>query len=301
MIALLALAAAAAAQPQTVLTIDPRHRLVEGVASDGQTIWVSSILDRQILACRTACRTIATLPAPLHPFAIAWDASRKRLWVAADCPPGVAAIKPCERGALIALDTRGRIQTRIAPVAGAFHPGDVSATDGHVFVSDSQNGLVFRLLQTGRAIMAVNLPGDGKSGQGTALTPDGNSLVVADYSKGVGEVDLETFKTIPLPRQDGKPLRGIDGLTRCVSTYFGIYNGTAPGRLVSFTLGKDQLTLDEPVPGLSLPDPTQIAYDGKRLLVVADSGWATVDKPDFKRTSGTPILAIPLSDDCKPL
>lgn len=301
MIALLALAAAAAAQPQTVLTIDPRHRLVEGVASDGQTIWVSSILDRQILACRTACRTIATLPAPLHPFAIAWDASRKRLWVAADCPPGVAAIKPCERGALIALDTRGRIQTRIAPVAGAFHPGDVSATDGHVFVSDSQNGLVFRLLPTGRAIMAVNLPGDGKSGQGTAPTPDGNSLVVADYSKGVGEVDLETFKTIPLPRQDGKPLRGIDGLTRCGSTYFGIYNGTAPGRLVSFTLGKDQLTLDEPVPGLSLPDPTQIAYDGKRLLVVADSGWATVDKPDFKRTSGTPILAIPLSDDCKPL
>lgn len=301
MIALLALAAAAAAQPQIVLTIDPRHRLVEGVASDGQTIWVSSILDRQILACRTACRTIATLPAPLHPFAIAWDASRKRLWVAADCPPGVAAIKPCERGALIALDSRGRIQTRIAPVAGAFHPGDVSATDGHVFVSDSQNGLVFRLLPTGRAIMAVNLPGDGKSGQGTALTPDGNSLVVADYSKGVGEVDLETFKAIPLPRQDGKPLRGIDGLTRCGSTYFGIYNGTAPGRLVSFTLGKDQLTLDEPVPGLSLPDPTQIAYDGKRLLVVADSGWATVDKPDFKRTSGTPILAISLSDDCKPL
>jgi sugar lactone lactonase YvrE len=299
-IALLALVAAAA-QPQTVLTIDPRHRLVEGVASDGQTIWVSSILDRQILACRTACRTIATLPAPLHPFAIAWDASRKRLWVAADCPPGVAAIKPCERGALIALDSRGRIQTRIAPVAGAFHPGDVSATDGHVFVSDSQNGLVFRLLPTGRAIMAVNLPGDGKSGQGTAPTPDGNSLIVADYSKGVGEVDLETFKTIPLPRQDGKPLRGIDGLTRCGSTYFGIYNGTAPGRLVSFTLGKDQLTLDEPVPGLSLPDPTQIAYDGKRLLVVADSGWATVDKPDFKRTTGTPILAIPLSDDCKPL
>ena len=91
MIGLVALAAAAAvAQPQTVLTIDPRHRLVEGVASDGKTIWVSSILDRQILACKTTCRTLATLPAPLHPFAIAWDPRRKRLWVAADCPPGVS-------------------------------------------------------------------------------------------------------------------------------------------------------------------------------------------------------------------
>ena len=85
------------------------------MASDGRTIWVSSILDRQILACRKRCKTLATLPAPLHPFAIAWDATRKRLWVAADCPSGVAAITPCDRGALIGLDTSGRIRTRIAP------------------------------------------------------------------------------------------------------------------------------------------------------------------------------------------
>ena len=84
MIGLLTMIVAVAAQPQTVLTVDPKHRLVEGVASDGTTIWVSSILDRQILACRTTCRTFATLPAGIHPFAIAWDGDRKRLWVAAD-------------------------------------------------------------------------------------------------------------------------------------------------------------------------------------------------------------------------
>ena len=66
MIGLALLAAAASVQPKVVLTIDPRHRLVEGVASDGKTIWVSSILDRQVLACRKTCRTFATLPAPLH-------------------------------------------------------------------------------------------------------------------------------------------------------------------------------------------------------------------------------------------
>jgi hypothetical protein len=299
-IGLVALIAATAAQPQTVLTIDPRHRLVEGVASDGGTIWVSSILDRQVLACRKTCRTLTALPAPLHPFAITWDKSRKRLWVGADCPPGVSAIKPCERGALIALDRRGRIQTRIAPGAGAFHPGDVSASDGQVFVSDSQNGLVFRLLPNGRAVMAVNLPGDGKSGQGTALTLDGKELIVADYSRGIGTVDLATFKTTLLPRQDGKPLRGIDGLLRCGSIYYGIYNGAAPGLLVSITRTDKGIEFDQPLGEVTLPDPTQVAFDGKRLLIVADSGWATLDKPDFKRTRGTPILAVPLGADCKP-
>ena len=300
MIGLLAMAAAAVAQPQTVLTIDPKHRLVEGVTSDGKTIWVSSILDRQVLACQATCRTLATLPEPLHPFAIAWDSLRERLWVAADCPPGVSAIKACDRGALLALDRQGRVQTRIAPYVGEFHPGDVSASRGQVFVSDSQNGMVFRLTKNERGMMAVVLPDTGKSAQGTALSANGSQLVVADYGQGIGVTGIDTFKRTLLPRQDGKPLRGIDGLVRCGSTYFGIYNGAAPGRLISFTLGEGKITIDEPLPDLKLPDPTQIAFDGDRLLIVADSGWATVDKPAFKRTAGTPILAVSLSSDCKP-
>jgi hypothetical protein len=299
-IALLALAAAAAAQPQTILTIDPRHRLVEGIASDGQTVWVSSVLDRQVLACRATCRTIATLPAPLHPFAIAWDATRRRLWVAADCPPGLAAIKPCERGALIAFSPGGRVVTRIATASGSFHPGDVSASPAGVFVSDSQNGAVYQLAKSGYSLTPVIAPGIGKSAQGTSVDAEGQKLVAADYSQGVAVVDFGSGTRTLLPRQDGKPLRGIDGMTRCGSTYFGIYNGATPARLVSFTLGDGQLTMDEPIPQLALPDPTQVAFDGKRLLVVADSGWATLDKPGFKRTVGTPIMAVPLNDECKP-
>jgi hypothetical protein len=301
MIGLLAMAAAAAAQPQTVLTIDPKHRLVEGVASDGTTIWVSSILDRQVLACRTTCRMLATLPAPLHPFAIAWDGTRKRLWVAADCPPGVTGITPCERGALLALSTSGRVMTRIAPAMGSFHPGDVSASAAGVFVSDSQNGAVYRLLPSGQALSALVLPGVGKSGQGTALDADGKQLMVADYSQGIGAVDLASGARTLLPRQDGKPLRGIDGLTRCGSTYYGIYNGAAPGLLVSITRTDKGIEFGQPLGEATLPDPTQIAYDGKRLLIVADSGWASVDKPDVPRTAGAPIIAVPLSSDCQPL
>ena len=294
------MAAAAATQPQTVLTIDPKHRSVEGIATDGSTIWVSSILDRQILACRASCRTLATLPKGLHPFAIAWDAQKRRLWVAADCPPGVAGIKACERGALIALNRAGRVETRIAPASGSFHPGDVSAAPGGVFVSDSQNGAVYRLASSGYSLAPVIAPAVGKSGQGSALDAEGRKLLVADYSQGVGTVDLETGARTILPRPDRKPLRGIDGLVRCGTTYFGIYNGSSPGTLVSIVPDENGLTFGQPLGETTLPDPTQLTYDGKRLLVVADSGWATLDKPGFVRTAGASVIAVPLSEDCTP-
>jgi hypothetical protein len=213
----------------------------------------------------------------------------------------VPFIKQCERGALIALDRRGKIRTRISPFVGTFHPGDVSASNGEVFVSDSQNGMVFRLVSNDHAIMAVVLPGVGKSAQGTALAPDGRQVVVSDYSQGIGIADFATFKRTLLPRLADKPLlRGVDGLARCGDTYFGIYNGSTPGRLLAIRISQDGADYSDLIEGLRLPDPTQIAFDGKRLLVVSDSGWEGAGD-EAPRASGAPILAIRLGKDCKPL
>jgi hypothetical protein len=290
--------ALAAAQPQPLLTIDPSHRIVEGVASDGKTIWVSSVLDRTILACTAKCRALARLPVGLHPFAIAWDKARGRLWVAADCPPKVPGIAECDRGALIGLDARGRVMTRTAPLSGSFHPGDVSVSAAGLFVSDSQNGAVYRL--AGQKLHPVVAPGVGKSAQGSAADAEGKALMVADYSQGISSIDLATGERRLLARQDGKPLRGVDGLARCGSTYFGIYNGSDPGALLAINQAGDGVRFDQPLGETTLRDPTQIAYDGKRLLIVTDSGWASIDKPDFRRTTGASVIAVPLADDCTP-
>ena len=295
---ILALFAAAALQPQTVLTVDPRHRLIEGVASDGKTIWLSSLIDRQILACRKSCKTLATLPPGLHPFAISWDSSRKRLWVAADCPPGVSFIKACERGAVMAFDAKGKVRTRIAPPLGTFHPGDVSASDGQVFVSDSQNGAVYRLTPSGTALMAIVAPGVGKSGQGSAFDQANNRLIVADYSQGITAIDLATGTRTLLPRDNDRPLRGIDGLMRCGGGFLGVYNGQSPGQLIAFTIEGGKLKLREAVEGHSMPDPTQLASDGTRLLVVPDAGWTPASKGETARAAGAPILAFPLAAVC---
>jgi hypothetical protein len=100
-----------------------------------------------------------------------------------------------------------------------------------------------------------------------------------------------------LLRRDGKPQLGIDGLVRCGSSYYGIYNGSSRGALMAISPRERDLGVVE----LSvLSDPTQLTYDGKRVLIVAHSGWANIDKPQSPRVSGAQILAVPLSKDCKP-
>ena len=292
---------ALAAEPVTVVTVDPKHRLVEGVATDGATIYVSSVLDRQILACAKSCRTIATLPEGLHPLGIAFDWGRKLLWIAADCPD-VAGIAKCERGALVAINRSGKIRGRFAPAKQPFHPGDVFASQSGIFVSDSQNGLVWALLPRRPALRAVNRPGDGKSAQGNALAPSGIELIVADYARGIGRIDLKTARTTWLPRQDGKPSVGIDGLVRCRDSYLGVYNGgAAPARVWHIRIRPGGIERTELLDGLTLTDPTQLAFDGKRLLLVSDSGWERIGKGEATRSSGAKILSIPLGKDCKPL
>jgi hypothetical protein len=73
-----------------------------------------------------------------------------------------------------------------------------------------------------------------------------------------------------------------------------------PGRIFAFRIGKEGVDYADLIEGLGLPDPTQIAFDGKRLLIVSDSGWEKAGKGE-PRTKGTPIIAIPLGKDCKPL
>jgi len=57
----------------------------------------------------------------------------------------------------------------------------------------------------------------------------------------------------------------------------------------------------QPAPGRGRGGAQADPWAGKkRLLIVADSGWASVDKPNAPRASGASIVAVPLSSDCRP-
>jgi hypothetical protein len=289
---LLALGAATGA-PQTLFTAPEEHRLVEGIATDGDLVWLSSVLDRTIMARTQGMMGRFIMPkGTLHPMGLAYDAKRKWLWVATDCPelPGIAK---CESGALVALDRQGRLKAKLSPAKG-FHPGDVSVGAGAVFVSDTLNGAVYSLLPDGRTFRTLIAPGVARSAQGTALTPDGKRLIVADYGRGIASVDLATGVRTLLPLPDGKPLRGVDGLVRVGDRYFTIYNGDSPGSLIAFRVKDVGIEAEVVHRGTPLTDPTQLATDGKRLLVVAHAGWPAVTKGDAAPREPAPIVAFDL-------
>ncbi|HXH00486.1 MAG TPA: hypothetical protein VNI79_08775 [Sphingomicrobium sp.] len=296
----LALSTGATAAPQltTVATVPASHRLVEGVASDGRTIWVSSVIDRTILACRTRCVPLARLPESITPLGMAWDGKRQLLWIAADCPP-LPGVAKCANGSLVALDRKGRLARRLAPIRTGFHPGDVSAAGGNVFVSDSLSGAVYRLDRPGTALTTFLAPGIGKSAQGSVLDAAGRRLILADYSRGVASIDLATGKRTLLPQADGSPLRGIDGIARCNDRYFTVFNAQPPGRLIAFTIKDERIVTQDIVSGPPLLDPTQLATDGKRLLIVANAGWEAASKPNSPPRQPAPIMALALSEHCK--
>lgn len=287
---LLALTAAADA-PEAVYSAPAQHRLVEGVATDGATIWLSSVLDRNILVRHAGAVTNIAMPAgTLHPLGMAWDARRKWLWVATDCPdlPGVAK---CDSGALVALDRKGRLKAKLSAGPG-FHPGDVSVAGGAVFVSDGLNGAVYRV--SGGTLDPLIAPGVARSAQGTALTADGKHLVVADYGRGIATIDLKTKMRTLLPMADGKPLRGLDGLVRVGADYYAIHNGSSPGSLIRFRISGAQIDVTVVQRGAPLADPTQLALDGSRLLVVADAGWPAASKPDQPPRGSNTVVAFRL-------
>ena len=281
----------AAAAPATLFTIPAEHRLVEGIASDGKTIWVSSVLDRTIIARAGNSAREVVLPRDVaNPLGMAWDASRGWLWIATDCLdlPGAAR---CESGALVALDRSGRVRVRFRPDQ-PLHSGDVSVGSGSVFVSDSRNGAVYRLRPGAKALETLVAPGIGKSAQGSALDPAGKRLIVADYSQGLFAIDLVTKQRTPL-LEEGKPLRGLDGLIRVGDAYAAIYNGGSPARLVRFRLDGDKV-VDGRAIEADLPDPTQLVARGGQLLIVADAGWEAAARPNAATRTPAPIVSVPL-------
>jgi hypothetical protein len=120
-------------------------------------------------------------------------------------------------------------------------------------------------------------PGTFRSPQTPALTPDDKRLLVPDYTRGIGVVDLQTKAVTLLPHPPELSLGGIDGLYLAGRTLLAVQNGTAPVRILQMPLDPtlsrilSAQTVEANWDGFGQPTHGVIA--GRDFYFIANSGW----------------------------
>jgi sugar lactone lactonase YvrE len=237
-------------------------------------------------------------------FALKFDATGRTLWASSSAVPEMRGFTAADkgRGFLAAYDlaTRKLRRTYALPADGRAHVlGDfILAADGAIFVTDSAAPVIWRLASAGDHLEKWLERADFKSLQGLALTADGRSLYVADYSRGLWRIDVATRAAVLLPAPAGTALRGLDGIYTAPGGLVAVQNGINPQRVVLISL-----TDRGPVDGVkallaghaAMSDLALGQIVNGRFHFIANSGWALFEDPKAAPAiRNVTILSTPL-------
>jgi|SRR5665213_8543 len=287
--------AAAAPCPCTnVFVGEAQPFIAEGIARDAATdrLFVASVATRRIVTIHDGRqRDFAQLPDDYSPLGIALSGGT--LWVtAAVVAQGSGHDGP---SALIALDQRDGHVRQVYPVTDASRHilNDLTfAPDGTVYASDAADGSLYRLEPGDQALTRLGGRALLKSAQGMAVSADGKSLLVADYSLGLVKLDLVSATLTPLQIPDGVNVKGLDGLARLPDgNFLASQNGTRAPHILRLALSPDWSKLlsaaviaqDDP----AVADPSLVIADQSGAYVVGVSQWAS-----FGKSQQTPTLPL---------
>jgi hypothetical protein len=147
-----------------------------------------------------------------------------------------------------------------------------------VCVTESAHGAVLRLRPGAKAFDRLDQPGDFVSPQTPALSPDGRTLFVPDYARGMATIELGTCPCAARWPANGAGVytAGIDGLVRDGLSLVAVQNGTSPPRVIRFAhdLSRQEV-LESGTPGLG--EPTHGIVVGRALWFISDVGWDRFD------------------------
>lgn len=267
--------------------------LAEDVAYDAKRAryLVSSIQQRRVLAVDARHGHITPFCAPgagglWGAYGLALDARRGLLWVStsagAECDS--FAVADSGRTALMAFDLTSAKAVRrveLARTAERQMLGDLTlGPDGTVYASESLGGAVYALAPGSDTLTRLVAPGVFRSPQQPALSADGRLLYVADYSRGIGFVDLRSRATGYLPKPYDLASGGCDGLIRHGDRLIAVQNGTSPHRILELALSLDGRgitgwrVLEQA--SARMGEPTHGLVVGRDYVWLADSGWDRV-------------------------
>ncbi len=152
----------------------------------------------------------------------------------------------------------------------------VHPASGHVFVSDSVGGGVYRVSPETCEFHSIVEPGQFVSPQGIAFAGSDNIAYMADYRGGLFAWDEDNATLTKVTAPDDTTLYGIDGLISHAGCLVAVQNGIRPHRVIRLCL-TDRTTISHgEVLASSLPEfdePTQVTVAGGELYLVANSQW----------------------------
>ncbi len=231
------------ATAKAAFTLSEKDLIPEGIAWDpgSRTLFVGSLAKNKIVAIAPDGRVRDFVPSGrdgLHMvLGLKVDAPRKSLWVCS-AEADVAGGNTTRASALLRFDlATGKTLQQIASPPGGKHLfNDIAiAKDGGLFLTDSEEGTVFRLRAGGKRLEVFQPPGRLFYPNGIALSDDERFLYVA-HVLGVVAWELASGRSFVLPVSDDVTLAGIDGLSFYRGTLVAIQNGMEPNRVALFSL-----------------------------------------------------------------
>jgi sugar lactone lactonase YvrE len=266
--------------------------LAEDIVWDAQggRFLVSSIHRRKIIAIDGSGRvtdfTTAGADGAWGVYGLALDARRGRLWATTVAGAESDSFAPADSGrtSLLAYDVRSaRLQQRIELPRTSERQvlGDLTlASDGMVYVSESLGGALYRLPPGATALEQLVPPGTFRSPQGMALAADGKRLYVADYSRGIGVVELARRSTTWLAKPYSLSPAGCDGLYRDGDRLIVVQNGTTPRRVLELRLDEAGTAITRwrvlEQASADLGEPNHGVVVGRDFHFIGNSGWERV-------------------------
>jgi hypothetical protein len=263
--------------------------ITEDIAYDATTrrFFVSSVRKAKIIT--TDGKDFAKSDWPV--LALRADSNRRILWASTgwlpQCEHCNAADK--DKTALLAFDLdSGALKQRIeSPVPGLL--GDITISQsGEIFVCEGIHGAILHLKPGAKTLERLDVPGEFPSPQTPALSSDEKTLYVPDYLRGIAAIRLARRDVTWLKPADGIALNGIDGLYVYRDSFLAVQNGTAPPRIMRFSLDlRKQEVLEANT--RELGEPTHGTIVGDTFYFLANSGWDQYEDEGTKKAGSGPV------------
>lgn len=273
-------------------TVKEKGLIPESVAYDAatQTFYLSSVYKRKILSIdhKGQSKDFSTERDGLWSvMGMKVDGARRHLWVSTSAHPQMANYREEDRGrsAIFKYDLRSGklVKKYLLPNQPKPHwLGDlVLNSSGDVFATDSVSPAIYVITRR-KDELEMFMEGEPfVSPQGLALTGDEKHLWMADYSKGIFLIDLQTKKYSSIAPAPKSTLLGIDGLYEYKGSLIAVQNGINPQRIIRLYLNRradaverfevveaNNPLFDEPTLGVLVKD---------MFYYVANSQWGAID------------------------